>query len=88
MAGLGTACFRPYSLLFINFILALRGVFDGQQVSLLEQGPVGRRYNVIITFVEETSDQEEVRQFSAQTNSFAFWHDEREDVYQDYLPRA
>ncbi len=28
---------------------------------------------------------EEIRQFSAQTDAFTFWQDEREDLYQDFL---
>jgi hypothetical protein len=40
---------------------------------------------VIITFLEEISEDEEIRNFSAQTDAFSFWKDEREDIYQDYL---
>ncbi len=31
------------------------------------------------------SEIEELRAFTAQSDAFNFWHDEREDIYQDYL---
>jgi hypothetical protein len=40
---------------------------------------------VIITFVDEIDETEEIRNLSAQTDSFEFWKDEKEDIYQDYL---
>ncbi|HLP44492.1 MAG TPA: hypothetical protein VK469_01005 [Candidatus Kapabacteria bacterium] len=40
---------------------------------------------VIITFLEEIDEDEDLRNFSDQTDAFSFWEDEREDIYQDYL---
>lgn len=54
-------------------------------VVALEEFPTDKTYNVIITFIEELNDSEELRQFSAQTDGFSFWNDERENLYQDYL---
>lgn len=42
-------------------------------------------YKVIITFVEEIDEPDEIREFSAQTEGLEFWHDVSEDLYQDYL---
>ena len=40
---------------------------------------------LIITFVEEVVETNDSRDFTAQTDGLSFWHDEREDLYQDYL---
>lgn len=66
---------------------AIEGVFDGKTFIALEKVPVSTKYKVIITFVEEIDESEEIRNLSAQTDSFKFWEDEREDIYQDYLAR-
>jgi len=63
----------------------IEGVFDGKTFIPLEKIPVSKKYKVIITFVEEIEETEEVRSLSAQTDGFEFWEDEREDIYQDYL---
>jgi hypothetical protein len=63
----------------------IEGLFDGEKFIPLEKVPVTRKYKVIITFVEEIDETEEIRNLSAQTDSFKFWEDEREDIYQDYL---
>lgn len=47
--------------------------------------PVSKKYKVIITFVEEIDETEEIRHLAAQTDSFKFWENEEEDIYQDYL---
>ena len=41
---------------------------------------------MIITFVEEIDELEEIRQSVAQVDSFRFWESHEEDIYQDYLP--
>jgi hypothetical protein len=63
----------------------IEGLFDGKTFVPLEKVPVSKKYKVIITFVEEIDETEEVRNLSAQTDGFDFWNDEREDIYQDYL---
>ena len=65
----------------------IEGLFDGKTFIALEKIPVSKKYKVIITFVEEIDETEEIRNLSAQTDSFEFWEDEREDIYQDYLAR-
>ncbi len=63
----------------------IEAIFDGQTFVPLEKVPVSTKYKVIITFVEELDETEEIRDLSAQMDSFEFWKDEREDLYQDYL---
>ena len=64
----------------------IEGLFDGKTFVPLEKIPVTKRYKVIITFVEEIDEAEEIRHFAAQTDAFEFWQTEAEDIYQDYLP--
>lgn len=66
-------------------MLAIQGIYDGDKFVALENFPSDKRFKVIITFVEEIDEAEEIRGFSAQTNTFEFWGDEREDIYQDHL---
>ena len=66
-------------------MLALEGVYDGKHFIVQEKVPFRNSYKVIITFIEEIDEPSEMREFSAQTDAMDFWHDEREDIYQDYL---
>lgn len=63
---------------------AIKGIYDGGKFISLENFPRKKKYKVIITFLEEYDEDEEIRNFSAQTNAFSFWEDEREDIYHDY----
>jgi hypothetical protein len=64
---------------------AIKGMYDGEKFVALESFHQKKKYKVIITFLEEFDEDEEIRNFSAQTDAFSFWEDEREDIYQDYL---
>jgi len=45
-----------------------------------------KRYKVVITFIEELPlEENEIRNFASQTESFDFWENKAEDIYQDYL---
>ena len=66
-------------------MLAIKGIYDGKTIRPLEKIKERRKYKVVITFIEALDDAEELRGFSAQTASFHFWNDTREDIYQDYL---
>lgn len=71
-------------------MLAVKGIYDGSRIQLLEKIKNRKRYKVIITFVEEmegSREESELRDFSAQTKSLEFWNDKREDIYQDYLSK-
>ena len=66
-------------------MIAIEGIYDGKNFIALEKVTVFKRYKVIITFVEEIDEAEELRDFTAQTDSFEFWNNTEEDIYQDYL---
>lgn len=66
-------------------MLAVQGIYDGKNFMALEAFPTQKRYKVIITFVEEIDETEDLRQFSSQIHTFSFWEDSREDLYQDFL---
>jgi hypothetical protein len=34
---------------------------------------------------EDMGEIEEIRRLSSQTDTFLFWNDEREDLYQDFI---
>ena len=40
---------------------------------------------MVITFVEKVEEMEEIRQSVAQMDSFSFWENGEEDIYQDFL---
>ncbi|MBC8186290.1 hypothetical protein H8E88_34845 [candidate division KSB1 bacterium] len=65
-------------------MLAIKGIYDGETFKALDSFPKGRKYKI---FVEEikNSENEEIRNFSAQTNGLSFWEDEHENLYQDYF---
>ena len=66
-------------------MFAIKGVYDGEKIVPLEKIPNIKKSKVIITFIEDISDDSQIRDFTAQTDSFTFWSDERENLYQDYL---
>jgi hypothetical protein len=70
-------------------MLSVKEIYDGNKIKLLYKAPGAKKYKVIVTFIEEINGNhdQEIRDFSSRTNSFAFWEDEREDLYQDYLKK-
>jgi hypothetical protein len=66
-------------------MLSVRGIYDGERIRLLEKLPGRKKYKVVITFLEEIDDDEELRAFTSQSAAFSFWNDKREDIYQDLL---
>ncbi len=67
-------------------MLSIKGIYDGKKIIPLEKLDVDKQYKVVITFIEALDDDEDIRDFSEQTDGVSFWHDCREDIYQDYLP--
>lgn len=66
-------------------MFTVQGIYDGHQVKITEQVPE-KKYKVIVTFLEEIETEEEkVREFTSNTESFDFWENAAEDIYQDYL---
>jgi hypothetical protein len=68
-------------------MLAIKGIYNGNSVELLGERPLNKKYKVVVTFVEELDDEEDLRTFTSQFTAFDFWNDKREDLYQDYLPK-
>lgn len=68
-------------------MLAIKGIYDGKSIKPLEKTPVNKKFKVVITFIEEIDDTELLREFSSQTESFSFWENPKEDIYQDYLSK-
>ena len=70
-------------------MLSIAGIYDGN--SILPVEPIGEHKSckVIITFIEElgsdASEDEYLRNFGTTNASVAFWNDDLEDIYQDYL---
>ena len=67
-------------------MFAVRGIYDGHQVKLTEDISDKKKYKVVVTFIEELpNDELDLRDFAYQTESFDFWDNVAEDIYQDYL---
>lgn len=66
-------------------MLTVKGIYNGSEFVALENFPKNKNFKVIITFVEELDEEDEIRNFSAQTDALDFWNDENEDLYQDFL---
>ncbi|MEO5571573.1 MAG: hypothetical protein ABIT08_01735 [Bacteroidia bacterium] len=69
-------------------MLSISGFYDGKNIKPLEETPKNKKFKVVITFIEELEDATQLRDFSSQTNSFAFWEDPKEDIYQDFLGKS
>ena len=68
-------------------MLSVTGVYDGNKVVLIESVNQPKKCKVIVTFLEETDVEEEerkLRDFGMQTDSFDFWNNPAEDIYEDY----
>ncbi len=66
-------------------MLAIPAIYESGKIFPLEKIPAKGKYKVIITFVEALGDEEDVRNFAAQTDALSFWENEEEDIYQDFL---
>ncbi|MEP7169113.1 MAG: hypothetical protein ABI855_07045 [Bacteroidota bacterium] len=71
-------------------MLAVKGIYDGKNVQLLENVNTRKSFKVIVTFIEEVSEKEDIknlRKYSEQTSGFEFWEDPKEDIYQDKVKK-
>ncbi len=64
---------------------SIKAIYNGKEFIPLENFPKNKKYNVLITFVEELEEEHETRNFTAQTDAFSFWAVKEQDLYQDYL---
>ena len=67
-------------------MLTIQGLFDGKKFIALEKLPSKKKSKVLITFIDEVDETQEIRNLSSQLDAFTFWGNEEEDIYQDYLP--
>lgn len=73
----------------IGIMFAVHGIYDGKSVKITDKLTEKKKYKVVVTFIEELqSNDNELRDFSAQTTGLDFWEDPKEDIYQDYLTPA
>ena len=67
-------------------MFAVRGIYDGKKVKITDRISDKKRYKVVVTFIEELPlEENEIRDFASQTESFDFWENRAEDIYKDYL---
>jgi hypothetical protein len=67
-------------------MLAVKGIYDGISVKLLDSFTDKKKYRVVVTFLEEIETVDsELRDFTSQTSGLNFWNSSKEDIYQDYL---
>jgi len=69
-------------------MVAVKGIFDGKAIQLLEKVEAKPNARVVVTFIEEDSGEEGFRDMAAMANGFNFCNDPREDVYQDFLLKS
>lgn len=69
-------------------MVAVRGIFDGKGIQLLEKVEAKRNAQVVVTFIEEDVAEPGLRDMTAQANGFDFWNDPKEDVYQDFMVKG
>ena len=71
-------------------MLSVKGIYEEGKIKLLEKIQARKRSKVIITFIDDpdTSEDERLREFASTSGSLAFWNNDAENLYQDYLPKA
>jgi hypothetical protein len=68
-------------------MVAVRGIFNGRNIQLLEKVEIKANTMVVVTFLEEENPEAELREMVSNPNGFQFWEDPAEDVYQDYVEK-
>lgn len=63
---------------------SVKAVFDGEKVKFLEPVQQNKPCNVIVTFIDEETENDMIRNYPADENAFSFWMMKEEDLYQDY----
>ncbi len=67
-------------------MFAVRGIYNGKEVKITDPLSEKKRYKVVVTFLEEIPEKEDdSREFASKSDSFDFWENTAEDIYQDYL---
>ncbi len=66
----------------------IKGVYEDGKIKLLEEPPVLKGNKVLITFIEEETEDDIIRSFSLVQSNDDFKNyleDTREDLYQEYI---
>ncbi|MDX2188813.1 MAG: hypothetical protein SFY32_03025 [Bacteroidota bacterium] len=68
-------------------MLSIKGIYDEGKFLPLEKFHSKKKLNIIITILDEISDKEdlEIRNMTSDTQSFDFWENDSENLYQEYL---
>jgi hypothetical protein len=67
-------------------MLTVNGIYDGKTVKITDKITEKKKFKVVVTFIEELEQgDDDLRNFSAQTDGLDFWEDTAEDIYQDYI---
>ncbi len=71
-------------------MVTVRGIYENGKVELLQQVNTSNRQQVLVTFVDDANDDEEIRLLSLQNPTQIlkdYLADGAEDLYQDYLKK-
>jgi hypothetical protein len=68
-------------------MVAVKGIFNGQSIQLLEKVDAKVNTKVVVTFLEEEISGDDTREITSQSNGFEFWDNPAEDIYQDFLEK-
>jgi hypothetical protein len=68
-------------------MLAVRGIFNGLNIQLLEKVEIKANTMVVVTFLEEVNPEYELRDMTSKPSGFQFWENPAEDIYQDYFEK-
>jgi hypothetical protein len=67
-------------------MLAIKGIYDGVSIKLIDMPGERKPCKVIVTFLDEYESEEEVvREYFTQTDGMDFWKCEEEDLYKDFI---
>ena len=58
-------------------MVAVRGIFNGRNIQLLEKVEVKPNTMVLVTFLEQQNPEDEMRDMAAKPNGFQFRSEER-----------
>jgi len=66
-------------------MVAVKGIFNGQTIQLLEKVEAKQNTKVLVTFLDENDPEDDTKDLTAQANGLEFWTNSREDIYQDFF---
>jgi len=69
------------------FMLAIKEIYNGKNFLPSQKFNSTKNHQVIITILGDESPNEDtaLRNLNSTTNSFDFWNNQEEDMYQEYI---